>query len=293
MNKKLWIALLVGFCLSLMPLVVQAGGWSIVTLERLPTELVANQATTIRFRVLAHGAEAHLGLTPTVKAIHQESKELFTTEAVFDEGEFYKAELMLPADGVWTWSIYPYGINHYDFEMPSLTVQAAPPAQVAQMEMGASTSPFLMLLTLPLVAVLTFIFSRGWPSSLGRWAVAAVCLVGILGVSFWAMATPSAAQTGAPAAEVSDISQAELGAQLFVAKGCRQCHVNIRAEGESLYNGIAPNLTEYVGNPEYLSLWLADPQSLKPNTLMPNLDLRDDEIDALIAFLTETEPAGS
>lgn len=284
MNKILWLAFTIALALLLTPFTAYAGGWSIVSMERLPTELVANQATTIRFQVLRHGSHAETGLTPTVIAVHQESKQEFKFDAVADEDEFYKTELILPLEGVWTWGIYPYGLTTYDFEMPPLTVQAAPPIQE---EMTASTAPLLMLLTLPFVAILTFIFSRGWPSSVGRWAVAAVCLIGIFVLSFWAMATPSAAQPAAPAAAISDLSQAELGAQLFVAKGCRQCHINLRAEGETLYNGMAPNLTEYVGNPEYLSLWLANPQSLKPETIMPNLNLRQDEIEALIAFLTE------
>ncbi len=38
-------------------------------------------------------------------------------------------------------------------------------------------------------------------------------------------------------------------------------------------------------NAEYLTKWLANPAEIKPGTFMPNLELTEKEINALIAYL--------
>jgi cytochrome c1 len=48
---------------------------------------------------------------------------------------------------------------------------------------------------------------------------------------------------------------------------------------------MGPNLTNYPTTAEYLRVWLKDPATLKPTTQMPNLELKETEIEALIAFL--------
>ena len=80
------------------------------------------------------------------------------------------------------------------------------------------------------------------------------------------------------------------GEMLFRAKGCATCHVHGRVPGRTGefsggYPGSAPDLTSYANDPELLRRWLRDPQAIKPTTTMPNLDLSDDEIADLIAFL--------
>lgn len=84
------------------------------------------------------------------------------------------------------------------------------------------------------------------------------------------------------------IAQADLGRQLFVAKGCITCHVNNKVERASAYWTIdmgAPNLTAFSASPEALRLRLKDPTSAKSDTKMPDLDLSEVEIEALIAFI--------
>ncbi|HET7087523.1 MAG TPA: hypothetical protein VFL17_02620, partial [Anaerolineae bacterium] len=49
---------------------------------------------------------------------------------------------------------------------------------------------------------------------------------------------------------------------------------------------VGPNLTQRELGPEYLRHWLKDPSAIKPRTEMPTLGLSDDEIEALVAFLT-------
>jgi len=86
----------------------------------------------------------------------------------------------------------------------------------------------------------------------------------------------------------SSPAQAELGRQLFIAKGCITCHANSRAKDASEYMTIevgAPDLSNYSSSPEVLFIRLKDPAAAKSDTKMPNLELKETEIEALIAFI--------
>lgn len=78
----------------------------------------------------------------------------------------------------------------------------------------------------------------------------------------------------------------ELGATLFVAKGCAVCHRH-SVLGYDDYGTInhGPELTSYTAGADFLAAWLADPARVDPGAAMPDLDLDDGEIEALIAFL--------
>lgn len=89
----------------------------------------------------------------------------------------------------------------------------------------------------------------------------------------------SAAATGVNRTRV------EHGRALFQAKGCVACHSHAAVTETGFGGGIGPDLTELSFNPDYLSRWLADPKSIRPNTIMPDLDLDGSEIEALIAFI--------
>jgi cytochrome c oxidase subunit II len=96
------------------------------------------------------------------------------------------------------------------------------------------------------------------------------------------------AAAGTPAAD---------GAALFRAKGCSGCHT---VKGYAV-GAVGPNLTHFASrdtfagaifdnNDENLRRWLLDPPKEKPmdpgdNLGMPNLNLTDDEITKLIAYL--------
>ena len=47
----------------------------------------------------------------------------------------------------------------------------------------------------------------------------------------------------------------------------------------------APDLTHYQPDADFIRTWLKDPQALRPGTMMPNLRLKESEIEALLAFL--------
>ncbi len=99
----------------------------------------------------------------------------------------------------------------------------------------------------------------------------------------------------APVEEVIVERSPELEAiyDLFIEKGCTGCHMvdgipeAIGDTGPSL-NGFATRAmigeTLEMGR-DNLALWLIDPPSHKPDTLMPNLGLSADEIDLFIDWL--------
>lgn len=78
---------------------------------------------------------------------------------------------------------------------------------------------------------------------------------------------------------------AAVGETLFVSRGCRGCHSIGSAEHSQVTS--APDLAG-IGvkvRPEWLFDWLKAPRSYDPNTAMPQLVLRDDDIRHLVAFL--------
>jgi cytochrome c2 len=91
--------------------------------------------------------------------------------------------------------------------------------------------------------------------------------------------------TAAPTAAAPD--EAAYGKALFSAKGCATCHHHaaVSSSGFGPESGI-PDLTTFRWSTDYLRTWLKDPAALKPATEMPNLGLKRDEIEALIAFLS-------
>src|SRR5579884_3602415 len=73
------------------------------------------------------------------------------------------------------------------------------------------------------------------------------------------------------------------GQAVFQALNCRACH-RIGDEGTLS----APDLT-YVGfrkTPQWLDLWLKDPQAWKPDAMMPNPHLSDPARAALVQYLS-------
>jgi mono/diheme cytochrome c family protein len=82
---------------------------------------------------------------------------------------------------------------------------------------------------------------------------------------------------------------AGIGAQLVEKYACRDCH---RIAGEGALK--APNLegiTRRSGDPVHvtLRLWLRNPRAIKGDTAMPNFHLSDSEIEAILAYLMESD----
>ncbi len=93
-----------------------------------------------------------------------------------------------------------------------------------------------------------------------------------------------------PAPAAGDATQ---GAQLFMQMTCASCHA---VAGTSAAARVGPDLTHFGGRDTIgagvldntqatLAQWLKDPQAVKPGAHMPNLQLTDDQIRALVAYL--------
>jgi cytochrome c oxidase subunit 2 len=88
--------------------------------------------------------------------------------------------------------------------------------------------------------------------------------------------------------------EAQAGQQVFLNAGCIACHV-VRGV-PSAVGKTGPDLTHVYSRPYFaggifattpfnLSRWLANPPGVKPGSLMPNLNLPQTDIDALVAYL--------
>ncbi|HLZ09003.1 MAG TPA: cytochrome c oxidase subunit II [Chloroflexota bacterium] len=98
----------------------------------------------------------------------------------------------------------------------------------------------------------------------------------------------------APAAQpVSPDAQA--GGKVFAGGACIGCHT---INGTAAAGKVGPNLTHIgshltlagatlTNNPEQLAVWLHNPPGVKPGSIMPNLNLTDDQVKSLVAYLEE------
>jgi cbb3-type cytochrome oxidase cytochrome c subunit len=108
-------------------------------------------------------------------------------------------------------------------------------------------------------------------------------VLSVLGLIGWLQASqPVIAQS-----EIAPVTTTmSNGEALFIAKGCIGCHQHSGVAVAYTSTNIGTDLSRCKCSPDYLQIWLRDPASLKPETVMPNLDLNDAEIEALIQFLT-------
>ncbi len=92
---------------------------------------------------------------------------------------------------------------------------------------------------------------------------------------------------------VQDPAVAE-GRQAFESQSCVSCHV---VRGTSAQGKFGPDLTHLMSRdtlasgvidntPANLKLWIQDPDYVKPGSLMPAMQLSDDQIDKIVAYLT-------
>lgn len=286
MNKK-WIWLLLGLLMAagLWAGLTRAGGWAVLTLESWPGQVAAGEPFTVRYALRQHGSHLISGVEGTVTAVHAETGERVQFTATdTDETGYYEATLLLPAAGNWRWYIDSFG----RFERPPLTVQtgtAVPAAAAAPTPLLAKPTSFSWLLGLIGVVVLGTAVVL-WRRQHTRIAPVAallgvtLCLAGfVVAPTVGTVASESESETAVP-------PTAELGEILFVAKGCVTCHQHDGVAYNGIRTDMGPNLSNHQVGPEFLRLWLRDPAQVRPQTLMPNLELSDGEIEALIVFLS-------
>lgn len=260
-----------------------AGGWAVVTLDQLPTQVIVAEPLAIGFTVRQHGHRPMNGLTPTITALHVDSDASFKVSAR-QEGApgHYVATLTFPSPGAWHWTIDAFTFAQ---PMPALTVLATQPAPNAK-----AAAPFSLGLVLG-VAGLAGATAAGLVAlrTRARYAPAVALVALAISVSGFGRA---AEQPGLVAAEPTHVDRTTLGRDLFLAKGCVVCHRHaaVADAREALRSfSVGPDLTNWGADPEFLRRWLTNPVAVRPNTQMPTLGLRDDEIEALIAFLTAKE----
>jgi cytochrome c oxidase subunit 2 len=91
---------------------------------------------------------------------------------------------------------------------------------------------------------------------------------------------------------VQDPAVAE-GRQIFESQACISCHV---VRGTPAQGKFGPDLTHFGSRdtlasgaadntPANLKLWIQDPDYVKPGSLMPAMQLSDDQIDKVVAYL--------
>lgn len=286
-----------GFALALalaLAVPVFAGGWAVITLDELPTGVVAGEPFTVGFTVLQHGRTPMTDLDPVI--IAHLGDETITVVAKEDgKSGHYATSLTLPSEGDWEWTIQAFTMEQ---KMPTLRVSAAgvAPANASQVNtQPVSASPISPLVIIRWAALgiglvgLVFALRRKSRIAVG---VAALCLtigIGSFMVGSTVPAVEAESQSPAKVAIDESYSQVELGQRLFIAKGCITCHTNAKVPNSHEYRTINPegatSLTNFSASPEILRIRLKDPTEAKSDTQMPNLGLSDIEIEALIAFI--------
>ena len=290
MISKFRISLVLALLLTLAIAVpVYAGGWAVITLDELPTGVIAGELFTVGFTVLQHGITPMTDLDPTILAVSPDGEKFI----VLAKPEGKPGHLTFPTKGKWNWTIQAFTMEQ---KMPVLSVAApsiaSAPGIKAEPVKESSTSLLLIVRWLALglgLIGLALAFRRK-----SRLAVAltALCLTVGIGSFITGSAVPAVeagSESPVKVANVESLSQVELGQQLFVAKGCITCHTNAKVSNSSDYWTIdftgATNLTNFSASPEILRIRLKNPKDAKSDTQMPNLGLSDAEIEALIAFI--------
>jgi len=270
---------------------VFAGGWAVITLDELPSNIVAGEPLTVGFTVLQHGKTPMTYLEPTITAKSTLSEKLIFNAVPEGKPGHYVATLTFPKEGKWEWSIQAFSM---DQPMPVVTVATSGAASASQPvytePARTSISPLLILRTLVLgIGLIGLVVAFRRRSRLAA-ALTALCLIVGFALFIAGAGTASGLEAHSKPSEglsESSAAQVELGRQLFIAKGCITCHINSKAARSSEYWTIpvGTNLSNFSASPEVLFVRLKDPSAAKSDTQMPNLDLTKVEIEALVAFI--------
>lgn len=270
-----------------------AGGWAVITLDELPSNVVAGEPLSIGFTVLQHGRTPMTDLHPTITAKLSAAETISINAEPSGKPGHYAATLTFPKEGSWEWSVQAFTM---DQPMPVLNVAASKAASANRPatkteSQTASISPLLIFRGLVFgIALVGLVLAFQRKNRLAG-ALGGLCLLVGAGTFMTGMITPKVEAQGKESSEMSiesSAAQVELGRRLFIAKGCITCHYNDRAADRSEYWTIemgAADLSNFSASPEVLSIRLKDPAAAKSDTNMPNLGLKKTEIEALIAFI--------
>lgn len=288
------LMLLIGSLTVLIP-AAWAGGWAIVSLDALPVEPHAGEPLQVGFVVRQHGITPLNSVQPRFLAHNQETGETVEVEAV-QEGSVghFVMEVVFPSPGTWTWEIRPEPFGPVPWQFEPLTVL---PAQPAPVQIG--TAPANRPLPVGWLAGLGLLAGGGLLVAMRQNRLSLkVGVIGIVGLAVVSgglllrspaiVAFDEAPDTPVEVVEAGLLPDPAYGRALFLAKGCTACHMHSDISHSVPGPVIGPNLTNYQVDPNFVRQWLHDPQSIRPNTQMPNLGLSEADIDALIIFLSPT-----
>ncbi len=131
-NLRWIIAATVGMFVLMSSQTVSAGGWAVLTLSELPTQIVKDEPITVEFAVRQHGETLIDWLSPMVKAVHSTSDQTVSVNATMtEEIGYYSAVLLFPEAGQWRWSI---DTAFQEYMMPPLSINDAPFAMPSPVE---------------------------------------------------------------------------------------------------------------------------------------------------------------
>ena len=101
------IVLLAGFLMLLLPAAdAIAGGWVVITLDRLPEQVLVGEPVALSFMVRQHGQTPIHNVEPLLTATNAESGEQIQVAAEpAPELGRYMATVTFPSAGIWEWSI--------------------------------------------------------------------------------------------------------------------------------------------------------------------------------------------
>lgn len=172
MKRLAGILVLIAALLVAVPAVF-AGGWATVTLDDLPAEVHAGEPFTIGFTVLQHGVTPVHDLGPdypvepliVANSIPAGERVEFEATPTKKPGHF-QAEITLPSEGNWAWSITPQPFGEQVLEPISVlpATQAAAVGLLANSNTGGlASSPSLLRIAgigLAVVGLATFLWQR-------------------------------------------------------------------------------------------------------------------------------------
>ena len=260
---------------------VFAGGWAVITLDTLPSNVTAGKPLSVGFTVLQHGRTPMTDLRPTITAELSATEKMVVDAHAEGKPGHYAATLTFPQEGQWEWSIQAFTM---DQPMPGLNVATSTAASPSATSAPLPTMLIIRTLALGFGLLGLAVALR----SKSRYAMALTTLCLLTALASFMLGADGTSGVRAQSQPPSHISQVAYGRQLFLAKGCITCHTNSRAATSSDYWTIdagAPNLSNFSASAEVLRLRLKDPILVKSDTKMPNLNLSQAEIEALIAFI--------
>ena len=118
-----------------------AGGWAVVTLDRLPADVRAGETLHLGFMVRQHGRTPINNVTPYLRATRPGTSEVMRVDAK-QEGQVghFVLDVTFPSAGAWEWQIVPEPFEGTAFA-PLTVLPAAGPAQPSPASPEPSAAP--------------------------------------------------------------------------------------------------------------------------------------------------------